>query len=163
MLRRVEYLKIRPLFHAFYSIAPDQENLTAVYFPEVVCCHGKTKSNDAYAHQRRIHPAHHTSAQVTAKQRASCHHQAVLPIHLSFDKEHYHCNGPEAATQGVLQRKAGVDVSQANQVEGGNYKDANAGPKISARDCDATKQDARTHLRRNGPGCGYFSRSDRTA
>jgi len=45
-----------------------------------------------------------------------------------------------------------MDVSQANQVEGGNYKDANAGPKISAIDCDKKKQDGRTNLKRNGPG-----------
>jgi hypothetical protein len=56
-----------------------------------------------------------------------------------------------------------MDVSQANQVKRGNYKDANAGAKVSAIDCDEKKQDARSNPKRNGRSRGYFSWSDRGA
>jgi len=118
--------------------------------PEVVCRHAETKNDDADTHKCAIRPTHRTSSNVTTNERPGCHDQAILPIHLPFDKEHCHGYCSEGARQGVLQRYDGVDVRQPNQAKCANYQDTNTGAKITAINCHQKQEHARGNLEREG-------------
>jgi hypothetical protein len=54
-----------------------------------------------------------------------------------------------------------MNVRQPNQIERGNYQDANDSTKISTINRDREKQQTRANLMRNGNGGGCLHRSSR--